>query len=876
MDQTQNPFFYLGKNFDPAQGKVMEQRVQFDPANLTTHVVVTGMTGSGKTGLCIAMLEEAALHGVPAIIVDPKGDLTNLLLHFPDLKPQDFEPWLDPDQAARAGKAIPALAEETAARWKAGLAEWGLGREALLALTASGRYTVYTPGSSAGEPVNILSSFQAPAIPWEENRELLREKISSIVTAVLGLVGLTGIDPLRSREHILLANIVETAWSQARPLDLTELILQAQNPPFDRLGAFPVDNFYPPKERLELAMLLNNFLAAPSFQTWQEGQPLDVPALLYGPDGKPRQSIFYLAHLDDNERMFFTTLLFAAVEAWMRTQRGTGGLRALVYFDEILGYLPPLANPPSKPIMLRMLKQGRAFGVGLLLATQNPVDLDYKALSNAGTWFIGRLQTDQDKQRLLDGLQSAGGGMDVGETDRMISGLQKRVFLLHSVNKAVAQLFQSRWTLNFLAGPLTRAQIPELRKIVYSSQEKVDSLQLTVDSEQRKVDSLQFTVSSEQGKTDSSKDAIQGKQQQTAAAPSIQGQSPSSVVRGPSSAVRGPSSAPTYSSTHPAPPAGLAEYFIPADLGLSQAAEAMNISLSAELEAEGLLYRPALIAQALVRYLAPRYAIEYQRQVAVLVAELPGSLLAWEDYAWRAYRPAYFQSRPLPNSRFAALSNTLADARRLSALQRDFLDWVYRSGTVRLRANQTLKVFAGPKTSTGEFRELCSRQARASYEAEAAKISATYDQKATTLRQKIAREESEVNKHENEVSLRKKEALGADGEFFLGLLGRRKRSLSTSLTKRRLAQQAKDDLAQVQEELDTLQDQLQAIELVRENMLQESQERWANAVNDASEIPLVPQKKDIFLELFGIAWLPYYLVKVDEQMQEVEAFSADS
>src|SRR5512135_2657600 len=303
----QSPLFYIGKTFDPALGKAPDQQVLFDPADLTTHAVVTGMTGSGKTGLCISLLEEAALHGIPAIIVDPKGDLTNLLLHFPELRPQDFEPWIDPDLAGRSGKSLMALSEETALRWRDGLSGWGLGREALLALEAAGRYTIYTPGSAAGEPVNILSSFQPPPIPWEENRELLREKIASTVTALLGLIGLNNIDPLRSREHILLSNIIESAWSQSNPLDLTELILQVQNPPFTRLGAFPLDDFFPSRERFDLAVLLNNFLAAPSFETWQEGQTLDVDAMLFGDGREPRQCIFYLAHLDDNERMFFTT-----------------------------------------------------------------------------------------------------------------------------------------------------------------------------------------------------------------------------------------------------------------------------------------------------------------------------------------------------------------------------------------------------------------------------------------------------------------------------------------------------------------------------------------------------------------------------------------
>ena len=373
-----SPYFYIGKQFDPAQNTLLDQKVLYDPADLTTHAVVTGMTGSGKTGLCISMLEEAALKGIPAIIIDIKGDLTNLLLHFPDLAPRDFQPWLDPD--AYRGKDMAVVAQDTAASWSKGLASWGLGRPELLRLQSEVHFSIYTPGSSAGLPVNILSSFNAPGIPWEENKEVLLEEIGSTVTALLGLVGISDIDPLRSREHILLSNLLQNAWSKGNRLELTDLILQVQNPPIERLGAFPVDTFYPQKDRLELSMLLNNFLASPSFQSWMEGESLDIPSLLYSSDGKPRHSIFYVAHLDDNERMFFITLLLSTVEAWMRTQRGTGSLRALIYIDEVLGYLPPVANPPSRPVILRMLKQARAFGVGLLLATQNPVDLDYKAL----------------------------------------------------------------------------------------------------------------------------------------------------------------------------------------------------------------------------------------------------------------------------------------------------------------------------------------------------------------------------------------------------------------------------------------------------------------------------------------------------------------
>ena len=339
------------------QAKVTDQPLQYDPADLTTHALVTGMTGSGKTGLCITLMEEAALQGVPAILIDPKGDLTNLLLHFPELAPQDFQPWLDPELARHAGKTLEQASNEAALEWRNGLEEWGISHERMLALKNAAEFAIYTPGSDSGIPVSVLSSLAAPGLDWASNREILGERISSTVTAILGLVGFDGIDPIRSREHILLSNIFQSAWSQNKSLDLTELILQIQTPPFDKLGAFPVDTFFPAKDRMALALQINNILAAPSFDMWRSGQTLDVAGLLFAPDGRPRQSVFYLAHLSDAERMFFVTILFSAVETWMRTQPGASSLRALLYMDEIFGYLPPTANPPSKQPLLRMLKQ---------------------------------------------------------------------------------------------------------------------------------------------------------------------------------------------------------------------------------------------------------------------------------------------------------------------------------------------------------------------------------------------------------------------------------------------------------------------------------------------------------------------------------------
>jgi len=457
--------FYLGKIFDLKKNAITNDPLIYDPPDLTTHAIVTGMTGSGKTGLCVGLLEEAALQGIPAIVVDPKGDLTNLVLSFPNLTSEDFEPWIDATSARREKKTVPEIAEKTASVWKKGLKDWGLGSKEIQNLKDAVDRTIYTPGSTTGMPVNILASFEAPNIEWGKNEEALREKISSTVTALLTLIGLKNIDPLRSREHILLANIIEHHWQEGKSLNLMDLIRQTQAPPFDQLGAFSLNDFFPKKDRSELAMLLNNFLASPSFQSWIEGQPLNIEQMLYTPNGKPRHTVFYLAHLDDAERMFFVTLLYAAVETWMRKQRGTGDLRALVYFDEIHGYLPPVSNPPSKPLIIRLLKTARAFGVGLVLTTQNPVDVDYKALSNAGTWMIGRLQTDQDKQRLLDGLESAAGGVKRGEYDRLISALGKRVFLYHNVHEKKPSIFHTRWVMNYLAGPLTISQIPDLNTL---------------------------------------------------------------------------------------------------------------------------------------------------------------------------------------------------------------------------------------------------------------------------------------------------------------------------------------------------------------------------------------------------------------------------
>jgi hypothetical protein len=597
--------FYLGRAFDPKAGKVTAQDIKYDPADLTTHAVVTGMTGSGKTGLCVSLLEEAALQGIPALIIDPKGDLTNLLLHFPDLAPQDFQPWVDPDIARRAGKTVEQAATEAALSWRSGLTEWGITPDRIRSLSNAVQYAIYTPGSDAGIPISVLASLAAPELDWAANREALRERISSTVTALLGLVGIEDVDPIRSREHILLSNLFETAWSQGRGVDLTELILQTQTPPFDKLGAFPVDTFYPPKDRMELAMALNNILASPAFEVWREGQPLDVKTLLFGEDGKPRHSIFYLAHLSDTERMFFVTLLFTSIESWMRTQTGTNTLRALLYMDEIFGYLPPTANPPSKTPLLRMLKQARAFGLGLLLATQNPVDVDYKALSNAGTWFIGKLQTEQDKNRLLDGLESATGGSSRALFDKLISSLGKRVFIMQNVHEKAPILFQTRWAMNFLAGPMTRVQIPALNQLVGAKAGAVGPSSASAPA----VTSFSAPQS----------DPVSYAAPAAAAAP-VKPATPARVESA------------NGSTTKPPVPAGVAEYFLPQNYSLPEAFKHASKTMPAEAMLEGVIYRPALLASAQVRFLDRKYGVDSELvRAALVVAPEKRGVVRWDD-----------------------------------------------------------------------------------------------------------------------------------------------------------------------------------------------------------------------------------------------------
>jgi hypothetical protein len=475
--------FYLGREYDAERAADRPELLLYDSRDLTTHAVCVGMTGSGKTGLCLSLLEEAAIDGVPAIAIDPKGDLGNLLLSFPELRTEDFAPWVDTTTTA-------AKAAET---WRKGLADWDQDGARIARFREAVDIAIYTPGSEAGRPLSVLQSFAAPSAEQRLDAGALRDRIGSTVAGLLGLVGIEA-DPIQSREHILLASLFDRSWSGGRDLTLAALIQGVQKPPFDKIGVFDLETFYPARERMQLAMALNNLIASPGFAPWMKGEPLDVQRLLFTPEGKPRVSIISIAHLGDAERMFVVTLLLGEIVAWMRRQSGTSSLRALLYMDEIFGYFPPSAMPPSKQPLLTLMKQARAFGLGVVLATQNPVDLDYKGLSNAGTWFIGRLQTERDKARVIDGLLGAGGeGLDKARLEQLLANLGNRVFLMRNVHEAAPVLFRTRWTLSYLRGPMTLQEIAKLSHAAKSEPAPRPPLQTTEVPEHKPVVPAEIT-----------------------------------------------------------------------------------------------------------------------------------------------------------------------------------------------------------------------------------------------------------------------------------------------------------------------------------------------------------------------------------------------
>jgi len=798
--------FYLGKLYDMPSQQLRDDIVLYDSKDLNTHAVIIGMTGSGKTGLGIALLEEALIDNIPVIAIDPKGDLPNLLLNFPQLLPDDFRPWINEQDALNAGLTPDRFAAQQATLWRNGLAEWGQDPERIARLKAAAETTVYTPGSSAGLPVSVLRNFAPPAEDIMEEKDLLRERIQSTVTALLALLGIEA-DPITSREHILVSNIIESTWATGTGLDLAAMIRAIQSPPFERIGIMDLESFYPSKDRFQLAIRLNNLLAAPGFEAWLEGEPINISRMLYTEAGKPRASIFSISHLSDSERMFFVAVLLNEILAWMRSQPGTSSLRAVLYMDEIFGYFPPVKNPPSKAPLLTLLKQARAFGLGVVLSTQNPVDLDYKGLSNTGTWFIGRLQTDRDKQRVLEGLEgaAAGTGFDRAGMEETLAGLGKRVFLLNNVHETAPVTFQTRWAMSYLRGPLTREQI---RTLMADRKDQV------------------LAPGPAAVATPSAKPAATAAA--SAVGPAVQAQP----------AVNKP----------PVMPPGIDVYYLPAS-GAGQ----------------GLEYFPALAGWIDVHYSSAKHNVSASHKLA-LAARLEEGLvvLDWERAEEITLDPAELEAEPLSGPCFADLPAVAKNVKKHAKWNKDFLRWVRQNRPMLIYQSNRFNLSSNPQETKGEFLTRLAQVAREKRDLEVAKLRRKYSSKFNTLNNRLIRTEQAVMREKEQSQSSKVQTAISFGTAILGaFLGRKAVSAGSAGrfgTAIRSASRIRKESMDVQRAQETFEATKLALEEL-DQRLQADIERIEAAFDPATEtiqeIPIKPKSSDITLEFFGLVWMPY-------------------
>jgi len=813
--------FYLGRRVDEAAGQVTDEPLLIDARRFTTHAVCVGMTGSGKTGLLIGLIEEAALDGIPTLVIDPKGDLANILLAFPELRPADFLPWVEPDAASRAGITLEALAERTARTWTEGLAASGQSGERIRRLRAAADMVVYTPGSRTGTPLAMLGSLDPPAVfaggsspaaaVSADDPELRRERIESLVSGILALAGIDG-EPGRSREHVLLSAIIDALWKSGQKVDFGTLVRAVPAPPIERIGFLDLENFFPAGERFALATRLNTVAAAPGFEAWLDGEPLDVGRMLWTPEGKPRVAVVSIAHLADAQRMAFVTLLAGAAISWMRAQGGTSSLKALFLMDEVFGYVPPTANPPSKTPILTLMKQARAYGLGVVLATQNPVDLDYKGLSNAGLWFLGRLQTARDKARVLDGLEgaaaSAGGGFDRGRLDRLLSGLEQRRFLMHSVHGDEETLFQTRWTMSYLRGPLLRE---EIRRLTAGP----------TAAEPRPVASTAPAATTVASTT------------APAGAP----------VGGAAVAAADRAGGP-----RPLLPPGVREVFLAPD--------------GAVHPEEPVHYRPAVLARARVRYSRTTPRLEFDREV-ICMAPAGGSL---GESAWEAgeqlEEPPVVEPAPR-NGTFAALPAALAGPRGYTSLAASLKHWLGRTSKLVVFSVPAINAVSDPDETEGEFRARVAHRVREWRDAEMEKVRARHASKLATLVDRVERARQKVEKERAEAQNKSMQTYVSIGSAVLGaLLGRKKVSATnigraaTSMRSASRATRQQADVAHAEESLVALEEKLreleQHIEWEIEKIRLESQpERMP-----LERLDVPARKTGLVVEDVVLAWVP--------------------
>ena len=817
--------FYLGAKYDIETKTITEQTINYDARDLTTHAVCVGMTGSGKTGLCISLLEEAAIDKVPALIIDPKGDMTNLLLQFSDLSPEQFGEWINEDDAARKGMTPTDFASATAEKWKKGLADWGQGTERIKMLKDSVKYTIFTPGSDSGVPVNIMGSFNAPGLDFDEHTETLRERIQGTVAALLGMIDFKD-DPVRSREGILLATLFEHHWRLGENLDLGTIIRGIQKPPFTQLGVFDVDTFFPEKDRFQMAMDFNTLVASPQFSYWLKGEPLDIEKMYFTAEGKPRHSIFYIAHLTETERMFFVTLLLNSLITWMRRQSGTTSLRSLVYFDEIFGYFPPSANPPSKKPLLTILKQARAFGVGAVLVTQNPVDIDYKGLSNAGTWFIGKLQTERDKERVLDALKGAiaeAGGENKTDFNSLISQLGSRVFLLHNVHEDRPQTFHTRWAMSYLRGPLTR---PQVKKLMKSAKEVPHAISMAADP-------------------------AQSDNTRVAARPA-------------------PSVAPVANAMPPSVDPKIDARFFAVWKSPSEAASALG---DTELS---LVYEPEVLAVGQVRFYDTKRNIDNAKAINKL-AQAPDSFgrVDWESAVvsenWERNLGGQPDHPEGIKVSYTPIAETMNSSKEMTKVEKDFSDWLYRNEKMVSLEHTALKLAQSSDESPEAFQMRLQQEAREKRDKELDELQDKYEDKLKVLEKKIRKEEHDLDAAEADLADRKKsELLGAAETLFSMFVKGRSRSLGSAATKNRMKRKAKMKAAEAAEDLEDMQESYEDMEKELKDKLKEVSEKWEDVLGGVTKKEVKPRRSDVVVDRVMLAWHPYWVSSRGDKISAVE------
>ncbi|HEX6135469.1 MAG TPA: DUF87 domain-containing protein [Longimicrobiales bacterium] len=794
---TDPSMLQLGEEID-ADGTRSGRPVEIEPGHLTTHGVILGMTGSGKTGLGIVLLEEALSRGIPALILDPKGDMGNLLLNFPALRPEDFRPWVDETEAARTKQSPDELARTTAEKWQKGLTSWGVEPDAMRRLGMSARFTIFTPGSTAGVPLDVVGSLKAPGT--ETDAETRADEIEGFASGLLALIGRAS-DPLSSPDHILISNLIARAWDAGADLDLARLVGQIAEPPIRKLGVFELDTFMPPRDRMALAVQLNALLASPSFAPWMRGVPLDVQRMLYDDAGKPRAAILYLAHLSEPERQFIVTIVLSRMVGWMRTQPGTSDLRALIYMDEVAGFAPPTAQPPSKKPILTILKQARAHGVGMVLSTQNPVDLDYKAMSNAGTWMVGRLQTERDKARVLEGMRSAAGDVDIDALDTMIGGLGQRQFLLHTSRGGAPRRFTTRWAMSFLRGPLTRS---EIERLMGEDPERVAAL-----------------------------GAAGAREETTGGAPAA------GTAAGGSGSV---TVAPTVAS-------GVRVRYL--DPAAPWAAEIDATPGSPHLEA-------AVAARVHLRYDDTAAGVDHMETYECIWFPLAKSVRP-EDARAVDYDERDLRTDPPPAAIYALPDAPIDSAAFFRTLEKQLRDHLYRTRTADVLVNRELKLYSRVGESREDFIARCRTVASGSADADAAKLRDKVRSKLDRMEKHQRTAEDRVRELTVDSQQRvQQELVAGAGQLLSMFLGGRRsaRSLSGVASRRGITRRTQERLDTAKGKAQDLAEEMRGIEQELADDLAELQEKWDACADDIETKSIPLEQSDVTVEEVVLLWVP--------------------